>query len=100
MYECINIQKAKSLITEENALLVDIRDTEDYAVDFDPITFHLTNETLPDFMASTPKSRPLIVMCYHGISSKQLAYYLVSEGFEKIYSLDGGYEKWKIDTVK
>ncbi|WP_163356227.1 thiosulfate sulfurtransferase GlpE [Dysgonomonas sp. 25] len=95
--ECINIQQAKEILSTGDALLLDIRDKEDYEEDYDPVSYHLTNENIKAFIRDTPKTKPLIVMCYHGISSRQVAQYLVNEGFEKIYSLIGGYELWKND---
>lgn len=93
--ECINIQDAKRILEKEEALLVDIREVEDYNESSDPFSYHLTGDNFQLFLQSTPKDRSVIVMCYHGNSSKQVAQTLINEGFEKIYSLDGGYEEWK-----
>lgn len=38
--------------------------------------------------------QPVLVMCYHGISSQGAAQYLVNQGFEEVYSVDGGFEAW------
>jgi thiosulfate sulfurtransferase len=38
--------------------------------------------------------QPILVMCYHGISSQGAAQYLVNQGFEEVYSVDGGFEAW------
>ncbi|MCV6069119.1 sulfurtransferase, partial [Escherichia coli] len=32
---------------------------------------------------------------YHGISSQGAAQYLVNQGFEQVYSVDGGFEAWQ-----
>jgi thiosulfate sulfurtransferase len=40
---------------------------------------------------------PVIVCCYHGISSQQAAQFLIHQGFEEVYSLDGGFEAWRKD---
>ncbi|EEZ42274.1 thiosulfate sulfurtransferase GlpE [Photobacterium damselae subsp. damselae CIP 102761] len=39
--------------------------------------------------------QPVIVMCYHGISSQGAAQYLLHQGFEQVYSLEGGFEAWR-----
>ena len=39
--------------------------------------------------------QPILVMCYHGISSQGAAQYLVNQGFEQVYSVDGGFEAWQ-----
>lgn len=33
-------------------------------------------------------------MCYHGISSRGAAQFLIGQGFESVYSVDGGFEAW------
>lgn len=37
---------------------------------------------------------PLMVMCYHGNSSRGAAQYLLHQGFDEVYSVDGGFEAW------
>lgn len=39
-------------------------------------------------------SRETVVICHHGIRSRQVAYYLESLGFESVINLDGGVERW------
>jgi thiosulfate sulfurtransferase len=36
------------------------------------------------------------VCCYHGNSSQGAAQYFAEQGFTQAYSLDGGYEMWKV----
>lgn len=38
---------------------------------------------------------PLVVVCYHGISSQNAAQYLHEQGFDDVYSLDGGFQAWR-----
>ncbi|MCP5904950.1 rhodanese-like domain-containing protein, partial [Klebsiella pneumoniae] len=37
---------------------------------------------------------PVMVMCYHGNSSKGAAQYLLQQGYEAVYSVDGGFDAW------
>ena len=37
---------------------------------------------------------PLIIMCYHGVSSRNTAQFLVEQGFEEVYSVKGGFDGW------
>jgi thiosulfate sulfurtransferase len=39
--------------------------------------------------------QPVLVICYHGISSQGAAQYLVNQGFEQVYSVVGGFDEWK-----
>jgi len=40
--------------------------------------------------------KPVVVVCYHGMSSQSAASYLNEQGFDDIYSLDGGYSAWSL----
>lgn len=33
-------------------------------------------------------------MCYHGISSLNTAHFLIEQGFDHVYSVQGGFEGW------
>ena len=93
-FECINVQEARQKMTNENALLVDIRDPQSFAAGHAPGAFHLTNDSLPAFMATADLQKPVLVMCYHGNSSKGAAQYLLGQGFSAAYSIDGGFSAW------
>ena len=42
--------------------------------------------------------RETIVICHHGIRSRQVCYYLESLGFTDVVNLDGGVEAWACDV--
>ncbi len=46
------------------------------------------------FMEQAEFDQSVLVMCYLGISSQGAAQYLVNQGFEEVYSVDGGFEAW------
>ena len=69
----ISVQDAQQKLHSGAAKVVDIRDT--------------------DF------STPVIVCCYHGISSQQAAQFLIHQGFEEVYSLDGGFAAWSLSQT-
>lgn len=39
-----------------------------------------------------------IMICHHGIRSRQMGYYMEQVGFKNIINLDGGVEQWAIDV--
>jgi len=47
-------------------------------------------------MSGVKKNIPLIVYCYHGNSSKSAAHYFCENGFTQVYSMDGGFEAWRL----
>ena len=78
--------------------IVDIRDDESFATGHIPNSFHLHGSNLSEFIAQADPESPLLVVCFHGISSQSAAAYLAEQGFGETYSLDGGYEAWLAAT--
>lgn len=95
-FECISVQQAQAHLAGGQALLVDIRDPQSYETAHASGAYHLTNNTLNTFITQTDLAAPLLVMCYHGNSSKSAAQYLLTQGFEQVYSIDGGFEAWRV----
>lgn len=96
MFQRISKDAAREILaTDTNTVLIDIRDPQSFEEGHAESALHLTQENLPDFIVSTDKQAPVLVMCYHGNSSQSVAQYLASQGFETVYSIDGGYEEWR-----
>lgn len=77
------------------AVVVDIRDPHSFANGHIRGARHLDNQSLADFIAGADFAAPLLVVCYHGNSSQSAAAYLAQQGFQAVYSLDGGFELWR-----
>ncbi|CNE24911.1 thiosulfate sulfurtransferase GlpE [Yersinia nurmii] len=93
-FEAIDVEQAYSRWKEGQAVLVDIRDPQSYESGHAPGAFHLTNGSLQTFMQQTDFDQPVMVMCYHGNSSRGAAQYLLEQGFDAVYSINGGFEAW------
>lgn len=93
-FEAINVEQAHGRWQDGSAALVDIRDPQSFAAGHTPGAFHLTNATLQTFMQQNDFDHPVMVMCYHGNSSRGAAQYLLNQGFDAVYSIDGGFEAW------
>lgn len=92
-YRCIGAAEAAELM-DAGATVADIRDADSYSQGHMTGAFNLNNDNLHTFMQQADLDAPLIVCCYHGISSQSAAAYLLSQGFDSVYSLDGGYQLW------
>lgn len=93
-FECINVLQAQEHL-EQGALLVDIRDAQSFAMGHAAGAQHLSNDNLADFIAQAQAEVPVLVMCYHGNSSKGAAQFLLGQGFSAAYSIDGGFDAWR-----
>ncbi|WP_420934484.1 thiosulfate sulfurtransferase GlpE [Alteromonas sp. A081] len=76
--------------------IVDIRDPQSYANGHMPNAAPLNNDNFSTFVEQTPKDTPVVVVCYHGVSSQQAAHVIAQQGFETVYSMDGGFEAWRL----
>jgi len=94
-FKHIDVYHAQVLLEDEGSQLVDIRDLQSYALSHITSAYHLTNDTVTHFLKQTSFDQCIFVMCYHGISSQNVAQYLVNQGFKCVYSIDGGFDAWQ-----
>ncbi|KPD03808.1 thiosulfate sulfurtransferase GlpE [Moellerella wisconsensis] len=93
-FQTISPEQAQQFLSEGTALLVDIRDPQSFRAGHANGAFHLTNDSINAFTKDADYDKPVMVMCYHGISSQGAAQYLINLGFETVYSIRGGFEAW------
>jgi thiosulfate sulfurtransferase len=94
-FEHISAEQTKARLDKKEIKVVDIRDEQSFALGHIPGAFHLTNANMTQFMQDNDFDMPVVVCCYHGISSQQAAQYMLHQGFEEVYSMDGGFEAWR-----
>ena len=93
----ISAQKANEKIEMEEANVIDIRDPDSFAGSHIPGAIQLIDKKeADDFMTTSDKEKPLIVYCYHGISSQGAAAYFAQQGFKEVYSMAGGFESYHL----
>ena len=95
-YKRISIDEAKALMESGGATIGDVRDADAYRASSIENAVHVQHETMDEFLAVAAKDKPLILYCYHGNSSQGAANYFSELGFKEVYSIDGGYEAWRL----
>ena len=90
----LSASDAKYLIDKQNACVVDIRDASSFANGHIKNAIHMSGGAFADFIDATEKNCHIIVCCHHGVMSISVSEALFSEGFENVYSLDGGFASW------
>jgi rhodanese-related sulfurtransferase len=79
-------------------LLLDVREPWEYQI------VHLENSRLvpmrqvPAELDSLDEDQEIIVICHHGIRSRQVALFLESHGFRNVINLRGGIDAWARHT--
>lgn len=99
MFKHINCQQAKELMQQDGTQVVDIRDPQSYQAGHIEGSTLIDNQSVADYIREADLDAPLIVVCYHGNSSQGAANYFNEQGFDDVYSLDGGYEAWKLEQA-
>lgn len=94
-FKHISVTETAQLQAEGGVIIADIRDEHSFAAGHIAGAFHLTNGSLAGFMQQFEFGQPVVVVCYHGNSSQGAAQYLAQQGFEQVYSMDGGFESWR-----
>ncbi len=95
-FQCISVSEAVEIMRSEAATLLDIRDEYSFQADHIEQSTHLSNQNIEEVVSGLDKEKPVIIYCYHGNSSKSAADYFDNLGFKNTYSVDGGYEVWKL----
>lgn len=91
----ISPQQAWQMMQENNATLVDVRNELHFAQQRPQKAFHLSNHSYGEFELNQEDDQPVIVICYHGVSSRNVAMYLIEQGYTQVYSVIGGFEGWQ-----
>ena len=95
MIHVISPAAAKRLMDEENALLVDIRESEEFARE------HIDGARLESLSVLTllapdpDRERPAVFYCHSGKRTKGNVTSLEGRGFAAAYLIEGGLEGWK-----
>ena len=94
-FQTIDIDRGKRLIDEHDIMIVDVRDSMAFSAGHIEDARHVHDGNVQAFIETADKTRPLLIYCYHGHTSRGAAEYFVNSGFTEVYSLDGGFESWR-----
>ena len=93
----VNPTQATQLINNDDAILLDVRDTADYQSGHLPQAHHVPQKQLSDRLKELNKykDKPIIVYCRAGNQSVAAGHVLKKAGFETVYTLSGGITAWQ-----
>lgn len=100
-FSSIHPSMATQLINRENALILDVREDNEYREGHIVNSVHIPVGYLGDRMKELEKfkDRPIIVGCRSGQRSSQACTILKKQGFDTVYNLNGGILAWKNDNL-
>lgn len=85
---------------EQPPLLLDVREPWEYEICHISDSELIPMRQIPDAVEQSRLDpvRETVVICHHGIRSRQVAYYLEHLGFTNLINLEGGVEAWAQDV--
>jgi len=90
----VNAEQAKALLSRETVRVLDMRDFRSYRAGHIEGAVLLHDGLEESLMDEGAYEQPMLLYCYRGIKSKEKAEYFVRRGFERVYTLEGGYTDW------
>lgn len=79
-------------------LLLDVREPWEFQVCAIDGSTLAPMRTIPQAVQTLDPERETVVICHHGIRSRQVAFYLERAGFKNVVNLDGGVAAWAQDV--
>ncbi len=100
-YKNANPAMVTQLINHDDAVVVDVREDNEYASGHIINSVHVPLSYLKERLKELEKykSKPVIVGCKTGQRSGQACATLKKEGFEQVYNLSGGVTAWQADNL-
>ena len=99
-YESISPKEfAERLEKDEDLRFIDVREPQEFEIARIEKAELLPLSRFNEWIDTLKRDEEIVVMCHHGIRSANVCMFLVREGFEKVFNLDGGIDLWsmKID---
>lgn len=93
----IGPQEASRLAKTEEAILIDVREPEEYAIAHIDGARLIPMQTIPaelQKLEGLADEATLLILCHHGVRSLQVAAWLRERGIENCASITGGIDRW------
>lgn len=95
-FKLISVQEVlDKQASDPNLLLLDVRTEEEWEMHHIPGATLLPMHLILERINELDSARETIVICEHGIRSRNVAEYLASQaGFDDVSSMEGGMSEW------
>lgn len=75
-------------------ILLDVRERGEFDYVHLPESLWIPLHQLPQRLQELNPQQEIVVICHHGMRSRQAAQYLCSQGFVQVTNLSGGIDAW------
>jgi rhodanese-related sulfurtransferase len=85
-------------LKQAKPLLLDVREPWEFEYCHIAGSVLIPMREIPAALTELDPRQEIIVICHHGIRSRQVAYFLESQGFRDVVNLSGGVDAWAKDV--
>ena len=77
-------------------VLLDVRRDDELELASIPGAVHIPMHEIQFRVREIPRDRPVVVMCHRGERSHRIARFLITDGFQEVYNLEGGIDEYAL----
>ncbi|HOS84515.1 MAG TPA: thioredoxin domain-containing protein [Bacteroidales bacterium] len=95
-YKNVTATEFKSLVERKNGIVADIRTPGEFERGHiaGATLYNSQDPNLANLLLALPKTKPVYLYCYSGARSRQIAAFLVQNGYTNVYNLQRGLIDW------
>ena len=87
-----------NLLNQKAVFLLDVRELYEYEIAKIEGSVLIPQGQIANKLDVLPKDETIVVMCHHGSRSRKIVDYLINNGFNDVYNLDGGIDKYSLEV--
>lgn len=99
-YKELYVNQLEEFLQNPNAVLLDTRDIHSFNAGHIKGAQHIDGPAMGKLIRQRKDNPAVLVYCYHGVMSRDIAGMIVGFGFENVSHLVGGWEAWSNYRIK
>lgn len=93
-YDTILAHEIPSALQEKEFVILDMRDKTSFEREHIDGAELVDDSIISQLIREKKKDKPILIYCYHGNSSRDLASFFSGIGFSHVFNLEGGWQAW------
>lgn len=94
-YQDIHPMELPPLLGSNELIIFDTRDANSFAQGHLQGAMPISDAEIKRLIVTKQRTKPVLVYCYHGNSSRDICSLLGNFGFSEVYNLEGGWQAWR-----
>lgn len=99
-YKELQVDQLEEFLQQSNTVLLDTRDIHSFNAGHIEGAEHIDGPTMGKLIRHRKSNPAVLVYCYHGVMSRDIAQMITGFGFDNVNHLVGGWEAWANYQIK